>query len=68
MSRGKSKGAAHRKSSSATKPAGGLALAAGWPVHEVLLSRGWEEPGAAITLLLARRSPTSGKVASALPN
>lgn len=37
MSKGKSKGAAHRESSSATKPAGGLALAAGWPVHEVLL-------------------------------
>lgn len=66
MSKGKSKGAAHRESSSATKPTGGLALAAGWPVHEVLLSRGWEEPGAAITLLLARRSPTSGKLASAL--
>lgn len=66
MSKGKSKGTAHRKALPATKPAGGLALAAGWPVHEVLLSRGWEEHGAAITLLLARRSPTSGKVASAL--
>jgi hypothetical protein len=66
MGKGKSKGIAHREASPAAKPAGGLALAAGWPVHEVLLSRGWEEPGAAITLLLARRSPTSGKLASAL--
>jgi hypothetical protein len=66
MSKGKAKGAAHREASSATKPASGFALAAGWPVHEVLLSRGWEEPGAAITLLLARRSPKTDKVASAL--
>lgn len=66
MGKGKSKGAAEREAGAATKPAGGLALAAGWPVHEVLLSRGWEEHGAPITLLLARRSPTSGKVASAL--
>lgn len=66
MSKGKSKGAAHHGAQPATKPVGGLALATGWPVHEVLLSRGWEEQGAAITLLLARQSPTSGKVASAL--
>lgn len=66
MGKGKPKGAAEREAGAVTKPAGGLALAAGWPVHEVLLSRGWEEHGAAITLLLARRSPTSGKVASAL--
>lgn len=31
--------------------------AAGWPIYEVLLSRGWDEQGAAITLLSARCSP-----------
>ena len=66
MGKGKPKGITGRETGPASKPLGGLALAAGWPVHEVLLSRGWEEQGAAITLLLARRSPTSGKVASAL--
>ncbi len=48
------------------KPAGGMALAAGWPVHEVLLSRGWEQEAALTTILVARRSPASGKVAAAL--
>jgi hypothetical protein len=66
LGKGKPKGATGRETGPASKPVGGLALAANWPVHEVLLSRNWEEPGAAITMLLARRSPTSGKVASAL--
>ncbi|MFL5801811.1 MAG: hypothetical protein ACJ8CR_08710 [Roseiflexaceae bacterium] len=48
------------------KLAGGMALAAGWPVHEVLLSRGWEQEAALTTILVARRSPASGKVAAAL--
>src|SRR5690242_16613757 len=48
------------------KPAGGIALAAGWPIHEVLLSRGWEREAALITILVARRSPKSGKVAAGL--
>jgi hypothetical protein len=48
------------------KPVGGMALAAGWSLHEVLLSRGWEKEAALITILVARRSPMSGKVAAAL--
>jgi len=48
------------------KPAGGLALAAKWPVYEVLLSRGWEQQAALITILVARRSPMSNKVAAGL--
>ncbi len=41
MSKSKSKGAAWREAGAATKPGGGLAIASDWPVHEVLLSRGW---------------------------
>ncbi|NTU80376.1 MAG: hypothetical protein HGA45_13535 [Chloroflexales bacterium] len=47
------------------KPVGGMAIAAGWPVHEVLLSRGWDQPHALAIVLIARRSPNSGKVAVA---
>ena len=50
----------------AAKPMGGIALAAKWPVHEVLLSRGWEQEAALITILVARRSPMSNKVAAGL--
>ena len=49
-----------------TKPVGGIALAAKWPVHEVLLSRGWDQEAALITILVARHSPMSGKVAAGL--
>ena len=48
------------------KPAGGVALAAGWPVYEVLLARGWDQEGALITVLIARQSPKSGRVAAGL--
>jgi len=48
------------------KPAGGMALAAKWPVHEVLLSRGWDQQGALATILVARRSPVTNKVAAGL--
>jgi hypothetical protein len=48
------------------KPAGGIALAAQWPVHEVLLSRGWDQQAALVTVLVARRSLKSGKVAAGL--
>jgi hypothetical protein len=44
-----------------TKPTGGMALAAGWPVYEVLLSRGWEQEAALITILVARRSPNRAR-------
>ncbi len=50
----------------ATKPVGGMALASKWPVHEVLLSQGWQQQSALITILVARRSPMSGKVAAGL--
>ena len=66
MAKGKRKDRVGRGSVPASKPVGGMAIAAGWPVHEVLLSHGWDQQGAAITLLIARRSPISGKVAAAL--
>jgi hypothetical protein len=31
----------NKQAALAAKPTGGIALAAKWPVHEVLLSRGW---------------------------
>jgi hypothetical protein len=48
------------------KPVGGIALAAKWPVHEALLSRGWDQKAALITILIARRSPITNKVAAGL--
>jgi hypothetical protein len=48
------------------KPVGGIALAAKWPVHEVLLSRGWDQEAALITILVARRSLMTNKVAAGL--
>jgi hypothetical protein len=48
------------------KQVGGIALAAKWPVHEVLLSRGWDQEAALITILVARRSLMSNKVAAGL--
>ena len=48
------------------KPVGGIALAAKWPVHEVLLSHGWDQEAALITILVARRSPMSNKVAAGM--
>ncbi|MBP1465376.1 hypothetical protein EYB53_006630 [Candidatus Chloroploca sp. M-50] len=49
----------------AARPVGGMAIARDWPVYEALLSTGWEKPGALTTILFARRSPTSGKIAAA---
>jgi hypothetical protein len=46
------------------KPVGGMALAANWPIHEVLLSEGWQEEGALASILVARRSPITGKIAA----
>lgn len=48
------------------RPAGGMAIAAGWPIHEALLSRGWDRDHALATALIARRSPNTGKVAVAI--
>jgi hypothetical protein len=56
----------NKQAALAAKPVGGMALAAKWPVHEVLLSQGWEQEAVLITILLARRSPTTGKVAAGL--
>ncbi len=47
------------------KPLGGMAIAADWPVHEVLVSHDWDEPGRLAILLVARRSLRSGKLAAA---
>ena len=48
------------------RPGGGMALAAGWPVFDVLLSEGWDHEAALISVLIARRSPKSGKIAAGL--
>ncbi|MBX0327764.1 hypothetical protein K2Z83_08750 [Oscillochloris sp. ZM17-4] len=49
----------------AARPAGGMAIATGWPVYEVLLSRDWDKSGELASALVARKSPRSGKVACA---
>lgn len=36
-----------------------------WPVYEVLLSEDWDKEGALPTMLVARQSPRSGKIAAA---
>ncbi len=48
-----------------TKPVGGMAITVGWPVHEAMLSQGWNQEGALASVLVARISPRSGKVAAA---
>lgn len=47
------------------KPVGGMAITVGWSVYEVLLSQGWNQEGALASVLVARMSPRSGKVAAA---
>jgi len=39
-----------------------LRAAGGWPLHECLLTKTWQEPGEIIQILVARRSPT-GQIA-----
>jgi hypothetical protein len=56
----------NKQAALAAKPVGGIALAAKWPVHEVLLSDGWDQQAALVTILVARRSPMSNKVAAGL--
>jgi hypothetical protein len=46
------------------KPAGGMAIAADWPVYEVLVSQGWDGEMALAIILVARHSLKSGKVAA----
>jgi hypothetical protein len=40
----------------------GIALAAGWPVLEVLVSRDWDRDETIATVLIARQSPKTGRV------
>jgi hypothetical protein len=47
-------------------PGGGMSLAASWPVYDVQLSQGWDQQAALITILIARRSLKSGKIAAGL--
>ncbi len=56
-----------KQQSAAAKPtpAGGMAVAATWPVYEVLVSRQWDTPGGLATILVARKAPETGKVAAA---
>lgn len=61
---GKQKKHQAKSATLAAKPASGIALAADWPVYEVLLSPGWENPEQLVTALVARRSLKSGKVAA----
>src|SRR5215207_364174 len=56
----------NKQAALAAKPVGGIALAAKWPVHEVLLSRGWEQEAALVTILVARRSLMNNKVAAGM--
>ena len=56
----------NKQAALAAKPVGGIALAAKWPVHEVLLSDGWDQQAALVTILVARRSPMSNKVAAGM--
>lgn len=63
---GKQKKSRGKGATQPARPAGGMAIAADWPVYEVLLSRDWTKEAALITILVARRSVTSGKVAAAL--
>jgi hypothetical protein len=54
------------KSLTQERPRGGMAIAANWPVREVLISQGWDKPGQLTGILIARQSPNSGKVAATL--
>jgi hypothetical protein len=47
------------------KAMGAMAIAGNWPLHEVLLSQSWKEPGSLVTILVARRHPDTGKMAAA---
>ena len=63
---GKQKKGQGKSAVALAKPVGGMALAAGWPVYDVLLSHGWEQQAALITILIARRSEKAGKVAAGM--
>ena len=65
MTKQKQKGAQSQGAALPAKRPGGMAIAADWPVYEVLLSQGWDQPQALVIILIARRSPNSGKVAVA---
>lgn len=54
------------QSKAPAKPAGGLAMVASWQVYDILLSHNWDVQAQLVTALVARRSPTSGKIVAAL--
>lgn len=70
MARNPQKGSPRRSSKQdrAVTPASGVSWlhqSVAWPIYEVLLSEGWEREGALVTVVVARQSPRSGKIAAA---
>ena len=65
MAKQKQKSGSAQGAALPTKRPGGMAIAAAWPVHEVLLSANWTQPEELVAVLIARRSPNSGKIAVA---
>ncbi len=61
LARQAAKRKAHRKEMARSREgrplAPGLRAAATWPVHEVLISQGWQQSGELVEILVARRSP-----------
>lgn len=43
---------------------GSVRVAARWPLYECLISRGWQEPGELVQILIARSSPADGIAAA----
>lgn len=60
--RNKNKG---KSAAARSEPVGVMAIAAAWPLYEVLLSRQWDKPGGLVTILVARQAPDSSKLAAA---
>jgi hypothetical protein len=56
--------AKHKKGAPPVKQPSGIALVAGWPVFEALLSQEWSNPEQLTLALVARRSPNTGKLAA----
>ena len=56
---------AKQKQATPAQPTGAMAVAARWPVYEVLVARSWQDSTRLVTVLVARRAPDSGKVAAA---
>ena len=54
-----------QKHAAPAQPTGPMAVAARWPMYEVLVSRSWQDTTRLVTILVARRTPDTGKVAAA---